>query len=68
MTRAEMEIKVAELKEWEALLEEAKEQAAEFVDDHEAIEDLKFGYHTAFSLTRIKPEFIEKYMPKEDNI
>mgnify|MGYP002625736055 CR=1 FL=1 len=36
--------------------EEAKEQAAEFVDDHEAIEDLKFGYHTAFTLSRIKPE------------
>ncbi len=33
MTRAEMEIKVAELQEWEALMEDAKQQA-------EAIRDM----------------------------
>lgn len=36
MTRAEMEIKVAELKEWEALLEEAKEQAESIKDELKA--------------------------------
>ena len=34
--------------------EQEDTQAAVFVDDHEAIEDFKFAYHTAFDLRRIK--------------
>lgn len=36
MTKAEMEIKVAELQEWEALLEEAKQQAESIRDELKA--------------------------------
>ena len=34
--------------------EQEAAQAEQFVDDHEAIEEFKFAYHTAFALTHIK--------------
>ena len=33
--------------------------AVQFVDDHDAIEEIKFAYHTAFSLRYIKPDVPE---------
>ena len=36
--------------------EDAEGQPAEFVDDHDALEEIKFTYHTAFDLRHIKPE------------
>ena len=43
-------------------IEEAAAQAAqagaeaEFVDDHDALEEIKFDYHTAFTVLNVKPE------------
>ena len=40
----------------EAAAEEAAAQAAEFVDDHKAIEEIKFAYHIRFNVKHIKEE------------
>ncbi|MBQ7656842.1 MAG: DAK2 domain-containing protein [Clostridia bacterium] len=40
----------------EAAAEEAAAEAAEFVDDHDAIEEIKFAYHTRFHVKNIKEE------------
>ncbi len=40
----------------EAAAEEAAAQAAEFVDDHDAIEEIKFTYHIRFNVKHIKEE------------
>ncbi len=43
----------------EAAAEEAAAEAAEFVDDHEAIEEIKFAYHIRFNVKHIKEEVQE---------
>ncbi len=40
----------------EASAEEAASAAAEFVDDHDAIGEINFAYHTSFQVCHMKPE------------
>ena len=43
----------------EAAAEEAAAEAAVFVDDHDALEDIKFSYHTGFQVKNIRDEVQE---------
>ena len=40
----------------EAAAEEAAAQAAEFVDDHESLDEIKFAYHIRFNVKHMKEE------------